>query len=273
MIQRIDILSSQGGFLSLIPGSNSSGFEVLNVEGLDPVKATIVSSSFAAKDGEVFQASRRERRNIQIRLGLAPDWVTTTVADLRRKLYSTIMPKSKVILTFALSDGLEVSIEGEIEELSTPQFTRDPVVDISILALDPDFSELDTVLINGTTTSTSETVSVNYAGTVETGFVLRVLADRSMPGFTVYHLASNGLLRSLEFESSILADDVVEISTVSGSKYASRTRTGLTTSVLYGVSPQSQWSELTTGPNEIRVYDDGDPVPYTISYQNKYGAI
>jgi hypothetical protein len=110
MLTKVEVRASQGGFISLPLDDASSGYIVQSVEGLDPVKATLVSSSFAQQDGSKYQSSRRESRNIKLTLGLEPDWVNDTVRSLRSRLYSTFMPKNAVDMTFLMSDGLEVGI-------------------------------------------------------------------------------------------------------------------------------------------------------------------
>lgn len=273
MITKLDILSSRGGFLSLPLADVVSGYIVENIEGTDPVKATLVSTSFAQQDGAHFQSSRRETRNLKLRVSLEPDWVVDTVRSLRNRLYNTLMPKTAVDLTFLMDDGLEAKISGRVETCEAPMFVQKPAVDISILCFDPDFIDPDPILVNGVSTAGTTPILINYDGTVETGVLFKLLVDRSISEFTIYHQASDGTLRSMEFAAPLLADDVLTISTVSGSKFATRTRGGTDSSVLFGVSPQANWFEFTPGSNTFRVYAEGDPIPYTILYSNRYGGL
>lgn len=273
MITKVDILAAQGGTLTLTPDDDVSGLVTRDIGGTDPVKATIVSSSFAQQDGTQFQSIKREARDLTFKIGLDPDWVTETVLSLRRRLQGIFMTKSLVQMTFLMSDGLNVVISGRVETNESAMFTDDPVVDISVHCDEPDFIDPDPVVQNGVSTSGSTSINFPYQGSVETGVLFKMQVDRDVDAFTIYHIASDGTPQKMDFAADLIADDVLTISTVDGSKYATLTRLGVDSSILYGVDPTSSWFELTPGSNDIRVYATGDPVPYTIQYFNRYGAL
>lgn len=274
MLDTIEVRTAQGTLLALSLADVLSGLIVENVDGLDPVKATVVSSSFAGVDGTQYQSSRREDRNIVIRVGLEPDYVTTTVRDLRNRLYDFFMPKSPVDLRFYDSSGFAVDISGVVETCETALFTKEPAVDISIICFDPDFIQPSPLGgFSGMSTSGTTETLVTYEGTVETGvnFVLNV--DRPLTEFTIYHRPPDGKLRTLDFAASMVAGDVLTISTVSGTKGATLTRAGSDSSILRGISPQSNWIELMRGDNYFRVYALGASIPFEITYVNRYGGL
>lgn len=279
MLTKVEARTRQGDLLSLPLEDDTSGYLVLPIEGLGPVKATLVSSSFAQQDGEQYHSSRRETRNIKLKLELSPDPATETVGQLRRKLYNFFMPKTEVTLRFYdEEDGavLEANITGRVESCDPDLFTQEPTVDISIVCFDPDFVEIVPEVVSGGTTSGTTPILINYVGTVETGIELTLNVNRSLSEFTVYHVPPNDSIRTLEFDNvPLVAGDVLKISTVSGAKGATLTRAGVTSSVLYGVSPQSNWLELTPGENAIRVYHgaSGAAIPLAIEYINKYGGL
>lgn len=273
MITKVDILAAQGGTLSMVPDDDTSGLVIKDIGGTDPVKATIVSSSFAQQDGTQYQSSKREARNLTFKIGLDPDWVTETVMTLRRRLYSVFMTKSLITMKFLMSDGLDVFISGRVESTESAMFSDDPEVDISVICDEPDFIDPDPVLQNGVTTSGSTSTNFPYAGSVETGVVFKLLVDRDVDAFTIYHVASDGSARKMDFAAELVADDVLTISTVNGDKYAKLTRLGVDSSILFGVDPTSSWFELTPGSNDIRVYATGALIPYSIQYFNRYGGL
>lgn len=282
LLNALDATNSRGSVLSLPLEDISTGFVVKEVEGLDPVKATMVSSSFANVDGEQYHSSRREVRNIIIHLGLEPDWAEADVKELRDELYNFFMPKSKVILGFhsfdrhlvnVLDAHLDVQIEGRIESCEAPLFTSDPAVDISVMCFDPDFYDPVGVIFDGMSTADATEEVLSYKGSVETGVVFTLRPDRAISEFTIYHTPPDQTLRSTDFSYPLLAGDVLQISSVIGSKYARMTRGGTESSVLYAISPQSNWIELQPGDNNLRVYAAGAPVPYTMEYVTKYGGL
>jgi len=275
VLQLVEVRTRQGDLLSLPLDDDSSGFRVADVQGLDPVKANLVSSSFANMDGEEYQSSRREARNIKLQIELDPDpEAGDTVYGLRKQIYKFFMPKSEVTFRFYMSDGLEVDIVGRVETCETAMFTQEPAVDISVMCFKPDLYELTPELVEGTTTSGDVPITIDYAGSIETGIQLTLLVDRSLPDFSVYHVPPNDETKTMDFDNfPLIAGDVLVISTVRGAKGATLTRAGTTTSVLYGISPQSNWIELQPGTNTIRVAAEGADIPLTIQYINKYGGL
>lgn len=273
MLNMLEARTNQGTLLSLPLGDISDGFILTDVKGLDPVKATLVSSSFAERDGAQYHSSRREPRNIKLQIEFEPNYISSSVRSLRQRLYVFFMPKSEVNLRFYDSSGLTVNISGRVESFETPLFTKDPVVDISIICFDPDFIDMDSIDLSGNTTSTTTETTIVYDGTTETGIQFVLNLNRSLSEFTIYHKPPDGTIRSLDFSASLISGDVLTISTVSGSKGVKLTRSGVSSSLLYGISPQSNWIEFMRGDNKIRVYAVGAPIPFTLTYINRYGGL
>lgn len=273
MLTKVEARNDQGVLLSLPMMDISEGFIIQDIEGLDPVKATLVSSSFANLDGEQYQSSRREKRNLVFTLGLEPDYVAQTIKALRSRLYGHFMPKSNVNFRFFSDDFPTVNISGRVESFESPLFTKDPEVKISLLCFNPDFYDQTLVSFSGNTVADTTEVAMNYVGTIESGIKFRIMINRSIVGFTVFNRASDNTIRSLEFLTPLVAGDVVEINTSSGAKGATLTRAGNATSILYGISPYSSWLKMFPGSNNIRVAVAGAAIPYTIDYTTKYGGL
>lgn len=287
LLNAVKVTNAQGSVLDLQLDNPSGGFVVKNIDGLGPVKATLVSTSFANLDGGQYHSARREPRNIVLTLGLAPDYAVESVQDLRDQLYAYFMPKSKATMDFNLFDKFtqnvskqnkDLSIECRIESCAPSIFTKDPAMDISVMCYDPDFVDPTPVSFVESTVSDLTETNIPYDGTVDTGVIFRLDVDRALSDFTIYHRPPDGSLVTLDFSYPLIAGDTVEISSVRGSKYAILTRAGVESSVLYAISPQSGWLTLQPGENRIRVYaiDTATtyrPIPYTIEYANKYGGL
>lgn len=277
MLSKVEIYSDSGRELILPLGDSSSGFIVKDIEGLDPVKATMVSSKFAQIDGTEYQSSSRESRNIVIKLGLAPDEVGQPISVLRNFLYARLMPKSDVMLRFFLEGDEEgfVQIEGRVETCQSPLFSADPEMIVSIMCFKPDF--LATKFKSQGEYSfdtTSEEFSVySYPGSIETGIDFTLMVDRTISEFAIYNYAANFQTYTLDFVAPMLAGDQVRISTVAGNKFATLTRDNTESSMLYGISPAANWISLYPGDNEIRVVVEGDPMFYNLTYQARYGGL
>jgi len=278
MLTKLDVSTSQGNLLSFQLDDDTSGFLIQNIDGLDPVKATLVSSSFAGVDGGQYQSARRETRNIKLTVGLDPNPLVDTVRGLRKRLYAYFMPKSEIALTFYDDDGPTVNVAGRVESLETALFAQESAVDISIICYDPDF--IDPVIVHlpesgqtlQTTSGTSNSI-ISYDGTVDTGTVITINVDRDLSDFSIYHQPPNDALRQLDFSAPLVAGDVLTISSITGDKGVTLTRAGTQSSLLYGMSPQSSWIELMPGDNKLHIYATGAGVPYTIDYVTRYGGL
>jgi hypothetical protein len=274
MLTKVEVRNPAGDLLTLELEDISDGLILADVDGLDPVKATLVSSSFATVDGAQYQSARREPRNILLTIGLEPDYTVDTIRDLRKRLYPFFMTKSRVTLKFFDSDGLEVEIEGRVESFDTPLFSKEPEVSISIICFDPDLIDMEEVVVESATVSDGTQTPIDYAGSVETGVLIQIFVDRTLTDFTIFHSAPDSTITVAEFSAALEDGDVVSISSVSGDKYVNLLRDFDVSSILYAMTPQSGWVELQQGDgNNIRIYATGDPVPYEVHYFTRYGGL
>lgn len=279
MLTSLEVRTQQGAVLSLPLDESDLGFVVENLEGLDPVKATLVSSSFANMDGAQYHSSRREPRNIRLRLGLEAEGSIGSVRELRKLLYGFLMPKTQVTLRFHLVEGegpldyLDLDILGRVESMETPLFVQEPAVEISLMCFDPDFRDIVRVNTSNFSTAGLTELNLNYPGTVETGVEFILKPNRDISAFTIYHRPADGTLRTLDFTGQLVAGDVVKINTSRGQKSVTRVRNGVETPMLYALSPQSNWMELQPGPNAYRVYIEGAQIPFELNYTTRYGGL
>lgn len=273
MLTKVEIVNARGDVLSLPLSDFSGGYLVEDIQGLGPVKATLTSSSMAQVDGAQSQSSRRETRNITMKLGLKPDYVNTTVDSLRTTLYSYMMPKSFSTLRFYKDGSLFACTKAQSESLDNNMFSQDPEMDASLICVDPDFYTQAPVIINGATVNTSDTTTVNYPGTSDAGIIFTLTVDRTLSGFTLFNTRPDNVSQTLDLEASLIAGDVVTITTVPLKKSAILTRSNLSSSILYGIQPAASWISFTNGDNLFRAFANGTPLSYTLQYTTKYGAL
>jgi hypothetical protein len=282
LLKALAVTNSRGDTLDLPLEDPSSGIFVKSIDGLDPVKATLVSSSFANQNGEQYQSSRRETRDIKISLGLDPKYAIQDAKELRDQLYPYFMPKLQSLLTFKMFDrfapnlvlgNLDVNIVGRVETFEAPLFTNDPQVDIVLRCFDPDFYDPNLVTVEGATSSDMTETIVEYAGNIETDTLLTMLVDRDVSDFSIYFTSTDDSLKTIDFSYPLVSGDILRIASKVGSKSVTLTRDGVDTSILYAISPQSAWLELRAGTNSIVVYTPGAPIGFEIQYINKYGGL
>jgi hypothetical protein len=273
MLSKIEITNSRGNVLSLPMEEDDGNYQIAGIDGLDPVKATLVSTSYAGVDGELFQSAKLPARNIKFNLDLDPDFDPKTYTDLRRDLYPFFMPKSQVTLRFYLTSGLYLDIVGVVESMSSPLFEQDPTVEVSVMCYQPDFVDARMITVEGQTVDSGTNIEIDYPGTVQTGTVLTLYVNRDVSEFTIYNMDEGGKLYQLDFTGDLIAGDELVISSLRGNKGITLTRSSVSSSFLYGRSPQSSWIEFTEGLNQFRVYTFGDPIPYDLEYVVRYGGL
>lgn len=275
MITQIDIKNAGGAILSLPLNLHARPYVVESVDGLDPVKATLISSDFAQLDGALYQASRLGTREIKFRIQLVPNYSTGDVRDLRLRLYQYFMPTFPVVMTFTDSSGTVYEISGRVSTFETTLFSKETSVDIAIECYDPDFKEISHMVYLGQSNSTGAFSELKYEGTADTGIILTVKPKRDISDFSIVFYSALGNISPLNYAGSIAAGDKLQINTNPGEKEALFTRASdnLTYSVLYGVDPSTVWTKLYPGDNRIMCYHSGDPIQYTIEYVVRHGGL
>lgn len=274
MLNRLETVSNRGQVLNLRLTDPSNGYLIQDIQGLDPVPAVMTSSAFANQDGEQYQNSRREKRNIVLKIELKAEYLNRTVQELRNDLYQIFMPKLAGVFRFHF-DGLwkPVEIDWRVESFDCPIFTKDPVATISLICYDPDFHELEPLIMNGQTTAGEVSFNLPYKGTVDTGFLFRIMPNRSISGFTIYHTPEGQQTRQMDVTYNMGSGDNMRINTQPGEKEAVWYSGTLARSVLWAIDPVSSWLRLQPGNNNIRVLTPGVWIPWTIEYVNKYGGL
>ena len=278
MLEQVDILNEHGEELSLPLSEFSSGIILRGIQGLDPVKANLVSSEFAMMDGTLFQAARRESRNIILQMGLDSRYGGLSNTEIRHELYRVFMPKTQARLTFSQTTKPPVEITGHVEVVSAPIFTKEPTFGVSILCNDPDFINPVPDTFSGEGYPSGMVMrDVDYAGTVASGVEIEVSMNNSATGqgFEVRQTTPRGDNRSLIFQTPLLGGDDVIIKTHPGQKEVLVRRNGSETSIIYGVDPQSEWPMFEPGLNKlgVRVTGDTEQSFYEVFWHDRYGGL
>lgn len=273
MLTMVEVINDRGENLAIPIEDDASGYLVKDIEGLDPVKATITSSKFALLPGEQFQASRRGTRNILLKLGYQPDYALTSVSELRKKLYNFLMPETEVTLAFYIDGIRYATIKGRVETFETALFSRDPEVASSILCFDPDFLDVKVTVVNGATTEGLDEYETRYKSVMPTGGIFSMTLNRSLESFVLYNRTATGEVQTMTVTHPFLAGDVVEIDSMPGGKRVTRIRAGVSTSILYAIPPNAGWIMLRPGSNNLRVSAGGASIPFTFTYRTRYGGL
>ena len=250
--------------------------QIRNIDGLDPVKASISTSPRGYIDGVTYTGSDVPARNIVLTIHPNPDWLTWSFESLRRLLYQYFMPKRPVRLVFESDDMGPVEISGVVESVTVNQFSKDPEIQVSVICPDPYFTAVDPTVITGQTIRDGGvTTIVPYGGTVESGVLVKVtytsgtdptrigiqLGDPSLGYFNVVA----GVNAALYFEmSSIPLQKFVQNIDMS---------TGVINNLLSDVEDGSSWIVLQPGDNEFSVVTDQGVQDWELTFYERYGGL
>ena len=268
----ISVVSSSGETLDFHIGA-STGYQLEEVKGLDPVKADISSSSFGQHDGSQYQSSRRGERNIVMTIGLVPDFVSNTVQSLRLDLARLLMPKRPVTLRMVDSDGSIVTIAGRVESFESPLFTRTPRAGISIICFDPDFKSNVMTTKTGSSVTDITNTPVQYDGSVDTGFMFEMVVDRATNELSLVLVNSMGESQRVDFAMALASGDKIEIGSNFGEKGVWVTQSGARSPALYTITTNSDFLVLSPGVNQFRVQMAGAPIGWSIKYYERHGSL
>lgn len=275
MITTVRIANSSS-YMQVALADPSDGYLIKDISGLEPGKATMVSTTFANAPGAQYQTSRREVRNIVFTVGLRSQ-AGLSVDDLRAKLYSYFMPQSAVTLTFYTTNLEPVKIDGIVESFEYTRFTKDPQATISVLCYDPDFLALSSVSSTSTVGATGTTI--NYIGTVNTGLEVKLdLATTTGVATTVTltNTRSDGIqkLNFIHYASLPTgAGSYLLIDTNRFKKAVTLQSGSVVSSALAYVQPFSDWVQLKPGANKLSTTFARSGTVVTYTYTNRYGGI
>lgn len=281
MITKVEVRKSATGEVLVLPLFNSdNGFRVVDIEGLDPVQTTLVSSSFANVDGEYHQSSRRVPRNLRFTLALQVGHPDFGVDDIRHSLYKWFAQKVPLTLHFftsTLAIGT-VEIVGRVEDVEAGPFAKDPSMIISMICHNPSFKDITDTQVGGFTfTEIPATQTFFYDGTTETGFMFVMQAAAPLDSVIINHQGPDDVIKQITLNDlNLLTEDILVVGTESGKKEITRIRPseGFTeTSLLYTTAPGYQWIELQPGVNLFTVQTMSGVNVFTLQYSNKYGGL
>lgn len=250
--------------------------QIRNIDGLDPVRASVGTSPLGSVDGSSYTGSSVPSRNIVITVGLNPDWDTWSYESLRRLIYSYFMPKRPTRLVFYSDDLAPVEISGIVEGVSVSQFSKDPELLVSIICPDPYFTALEPTVITGESVRPDGvTVDIDYNGTVETGVLVKV-TQVTDPAPTVIGIQIGDSDASyFTVDSTVSAALYFEMSSISLQKFVQNVNigSGVIANLLSKVEDGSSWPVIQPGINKFSVVTDQGVQDWELTYFERFGGL
>lgn len=248
--------------------------QLINIDGINPVKATVNTSAFGSIDGVAYIGSDIPERNPVLTVRANPNWINWSHEDLRRLLYSYFMPKQNVKLRFYSDDMDPVEIDGIVEDCDISQFSSDLSYQISVICPDPHFTDINTTLIS---METGDLAQILYNGSIECGMLIE-LDKVSGANPTQMQIKYGPNSEYLYTVSPLVLDGTSYfiMSSIPGNKYVENVNrsTGVVTSLLSKMQAGSVWPTLKPGKNSLTISVNATgEYAVSIAYNSRYGGL
>lgn len=289
MIKSITVVNRKGEELLIsLSDPLASGLAVSNITGLGPVKASISTTSYASRDGAVFNSARVDVRNIVLSMIFVSS-ENELIETIRQRTYRYFPVKEPITLKF-VTDNRECTIDGYVESNEPEIFNRRESTQISIICPDPYFYDSSTsqkvsflgktgifhfpFANEGTDTETvimgeitrRLTKSFIYDGEGQTGVVIMLDFLGEVGGkITIENKTTK---QKMVIDTSLFSDsyklkkdDRIWINTNPGNKYVRLVKSVNGTSsssinILNCIASGSVWIEIVHGENDFAVTAD-----------------
>lgn len=265
---------------------NENKWQLLSVTGLSSPPAAISSSIIPTFDGERYNSSRLQARNIVILLV-----INGNAEENRMALNKVILPK-RFIKFYYENNAHKYFINGVVESFEYDVFENKIKAQISIICMDPyfkdeeDTTEILTSIINlfefpfsipeegialGEITQ-NKNGEITNSGTIPTGCKLIIEASGEIINPYIENITTG---EKIKINRTIKKNDIIKINTNKGNKYIYLYSGNEIINIINDLSEDSQWLTITPGTN-IFIYgsDSGtNNMQAKISYKNLYGGV
>ncbi len=255
---------------------DSSGLLITEIQGLGPVKANVNMTQLATADGDIFNSSRLNGRNIVIKARFT---YANTIEEARLLSYKFFPIGHK--LTFHIETETRIAeTEGYVESNEPDIFSDESDMQVSVLCESPWFLSVDEdgrqqtnfsnvvamfefpyqnlghepVTEFGRIINKKES-TVYYDGDAETGCRIEIHAIGNVEMVTIYNVKTGDkmIIDTNKLETltghKLISGDTIIINTVKGNKFINLIREGVTTNILNVLGKDAEWFQLVKGDN------------------------
>lgn len=287
MMYEAKIENSGGEILSLT--GNENRWQLFDISGLDPPKATVNLTNLAGMDGALFNSAKVSTRNLVISLKITGD-----IEANRLELYRFFRPKHQCVFYFK-NKRRDVKIEGVVESVECTQFTNKEIMQASILCPASYFQDIEEIIADMSDSSAGFvfpfSIDINepipfseYTIGKQTSVINTSETDVGVL-FEVFFLAAAnkivivnvGTGETMEANYSFLPGDTLKISTGTGNKKVTLVRGGVARNLFLTLSDDSVFLQLEPGNNTFSyLVDDGtndQNATVTLRYRELYAGV
>ncbi|MBQ6625426.1 MAG: phage tail family protein [Clostridia bacterium] len=236
--------------------------EVIHIYGLNPPGASIITSKIAGSDGEVFNSSSVEMRNIVIELSLK------TPIEKNRQIINRLFRSKRWVRLFYKNDTHDVYIDGYVETHENDFFTKKQKPQISILCPSTYFKNIEDSVIEFSNTQpnfefpfsiSSEgvefgiisklTTAVIDAGDIETGCTIKFQALSDNISNPVFY--NRTTQQYFKVNINMTDGDIVKITTTKKNKTVTLLRGSEERNIIDLMAEGSEWIVFSPYENEV----------------------
>lgn len=252
--------------------------QIRNIDGLDPVKASVNTSLYGAVVGASYVGSSVPSRNLVLTIHPNPDWEDNTFDSLRKLIYSYFMPTLAIRLVFESDDMDPVEIFGYVESVENNKFSKDPEFLVSIICPDPYFKAVDPIVVTGQSIlAAGVPTTIDYEGNVQAGIVVKVSWASGTPPTFIGVRIGDPAVSHLIINTDVTATKYFEMSSIPRKKFVQNVDldTGVIENLLSSafVAEGSLWPYLELGENEFSVITDQAVQDWELTYYPLYGGL
>ena len=255
--------------------------QIRNIDGLDPVKASVNTSPLGSVDGDSYTGSSIPSRNIVLTLRPNPNWKEWSYEGLRKLIYSYFMPKRLTQLVFYSDDMPPVEISGIVESVDVNLFSKDPELLVSIICPDPYFVALDPKKLYGNPVRPGNPEDlapiITYNGNIEAGIHVQVTQSSGPVPTMIGIQVGNPVISHFTTVATVGPTTYFEMSSLPMLKYIQNVEigTGVITNLLSKVTvvEGSAWPILQPGEQEFQVITDQGIQDFELTYYERFGGL
>ena len=283
------IENGKGNVLTLT--QNESNFQVIQIDGLNPPNAQLITTSVAGMDGARFNSAKLETRNVVIYLKLNND-----AEENRIMLYKYFSTKDWCKFYYK-NDHRDVYIECYVQTVEVTPFSENEIMQISLLCPQPYFKDIDEIIddiskviagfkfpfsINNgspipiSTFDTNKVTVIKNSSESETGVTIEIDVLKAINKVFIRNTIT-GESMVINNSSGFQSGDVITITTHIGEKSVSLMRNGSKTNLFSKLQAGFKFFQLSLGDNRFTYQIDNgshdDYVKIEFKHRSMYRGV
>lgn len=282
---KLSLENEHGDVLQL---TNTPDYTVLEIDGLYPPSANIITSQMSLYDGSKFNSSKVNERQLEIAMAIEPDAETNRIA-----LYRIVKTKRYIKVNYE-NGQRNVYVEGYVSDVNISFFEMKQQATISILCPEPYFRSAEEIIETArsiipklhfpfVTTATEPKVfsyyeanterNVTNEGDVECGMIIEISCRDEVINPAI---VNTDTLEYFRLTTTLEAGDVLYITTQRGQKRARVYRDGEYINLFNYIAKGSTWLQLQPGDNIFMYEADSTTAQYMevrFMHQNLYEGV